>query len=193
MTRWRGDDVGSSGVLGGAVSAIIGIAAVVVAVIALAKAQRHEALLAIGIAAVVVFVLAMLTLLMRKRIGNWKTKRYLREERGIIADMKAALEEVRMDFEAPPEHRDLLDDHIAVVRDVMERIKMIDGINYFTNRAADDISNGTFRSSEPDASLATVIIALIDCDKAEHSYSTIEKQLKSANGWRQYVPKPWRR
>src|SRR5271165_6650953 len=58
MTSWRGD-VSTSGVAGGAVSAVIGIAAVVVAVVALSNSQRHEAFLAIGIAAVVVFVLAV--------------------------------------------------------------------------------------------------------------------------------------
>jgi hypothetical protein len=192
MPRWRGDDVGASGVLGGAASAIIGIAAVVVAVIALANAQRDEALLAIGIAAVVVSVVAMATLLMRKRIGNWKAKRYLTEERGIIADLRAALEEVKKDLEAPSEHRDLPADHIADVRVLVARIKHINGIDYFADRAAEDILHGTFRADKPDASLDTVIIALIDCEKAEYSYNGIEEQLKSGNGWLQHMPKPWR-
>ena len=63
-------DVQNSGTLGGAVTAMIGIAAVVVAVVALSNSQRHEALLAIGISAVVVFILAAIVFFVRTRSGN---------------------------------------------------------------------------------------------------------------------------
>jgi mannitol-specific phosphotransferase system IIBC component len=188
MTSWRGD-VGTSGVLGGTLNAIIGIAAAVVAVIALANSQRHEALLAIGIAAVVVFVLAMVTLFTRKQINLRRAKRYLREERAVIADMKAALQKVQKDLEAPPEQRDLLADHMEAVRRLVARIRVTSGINVCATRVADDISNHRFRPDEPEASHDTVTTALIDCDKAEYGYGEIDERLKSATVLRQRVPK----
>jgi hypothetical protein len=192
MTSWRGD-VGTSGVLGGAVSAIIGIAAVVVAVIALANSQRRQALLVIGIAAVVVFALAMITLLMRKRIKLWHAKRYLGEERGIIVHMQAALQEVQKDLEALPERRALLADHMEAVNRLAARIKRTRGINVLADLVADEIYHSTFRPNEPEASQRTVLGALIRCEKAEYGYSEIEEELKSATAWRQHVPKPTRR
>jgi hypothetical protein len=191
MATWRGD-VGTSGVLGGAVSAIIGIAAVVVAVVALANSQRHEALLAIGISAVVVFVSAVVVFFVRQRIKFKQAKRYLREERGIIADMKAALEEVQKDLEAPPEHRDLLADHIGTVRRIAVLIKQTNGINVIADLVADNILHSTFRETEPKASGHTVSVALISCEKAEYGYRIIENRLNSP-GWRQYMPRLARR
>ena len=188
MATWRGDS-STSGIPGGAVSAIIGVAAVVVAVVALANSQRHEALLAIGIAAAVVFVLAVVVFLVGKRLKLEQARRYLREERGIIADMKAALEEVQKDFEAPPEDPDLLADHIGAVRHIAVLIKQTNGINVNTDLVADNILHGTFRETEPEASGHTVSVALINCEKAEYAYSIIEARLNS----RQYVRKLARR
>jgi hypothetical protein len=187
MATWRGD-VGTSGVIGGTVSAIVGVAAVVVAVVALANSQRHEALLAIGISAVAVFVSAVLVFFVRKRINFKRAERYLREERGIIADMKAALEEVQKDLEAPSEHRDLLADHIGTVRHIAVLIKQTNGINVIADLVADNILHGTFRENEPEASSHTVSVALINCEKAEYGYGIIENRLNSL-GWRQYVPR----
>ena len=191
MASWRGD-AGTSGVPGDAVNAIIGIAAVVVAVIALANSQRHEALLVIGIAAVVVFVLAMATLLTQKRIKVRQARRYLSEERAIIADMRAALEEVQKDLEAPPGQRDLLTSHMEAVRRLVARIQATSDIHALAAGVADAINHSRFRLEEPEESHSTVIDALIRCEKAEYGYGEIEEKLNSAVGWWLHVPRSTR-
>lgn len=145
--------------------------------------------MAIGVAAVVVFVLAAFALLVGNRIKLARAKRYLREERGIIADMKAALEKVQKDLEAQSDHRDLLGDHIGAVRHIAVLIKQTSGINVVADLVADGILHNTFQEAEPGASGRTVTAALIGCEKAEIGYSIIEKRLNSASGWRQYVSK----
>src|ERR1700722_5880471 len=189
MASWRGD-VQNSGALGGAVTAVIGVAAVVVAVVALGHSPRHDALFAIGIAAVVVFVLAAIVFVIRTRRGNQQAIRYLREEQRIIADMKAALEDVQEDLEALPERSGLLKDHMDIVNGLVGRITAITGINELAVKVASQIDGETFRPDEPEESKTTVIVALLKCEKADAGYRHIESQLNSITGWRRYVSKP---
>jgi hypothetical protein len=188
MASWRGD-VQNSSALGGAVTAVIGIAAVVVAVVALSKSQRHEALFAIGIAAVVVFVLAVIVFVIQTRSGNRHARRYLMEELRIITDTRAALKDVQKDLEALPERRGLLEGHMDIVNDLAACITATKGINELAIRVADEIYNEPFRPDEPEESKTTVIVALIKCDKAEIGYRHIEKELNSTAGWRKRVSK----
>jgi hypothetical protein len=192
VASWRGD-VQNSGALGGAVTAVIGVAAVVVAVVALGNSQRHDALLAIGIAAVVVFILAAIVFIVKTRRGNRQAIRYLREEQSIIADMKAALEDVQEDLEALPERGGLLKDHMDIVNGLTARITATKGINELALRVASEIYGEPFRPDEPEASKTTVIVALLKCEKADVGYRHIENELNSITGWRRYVSKPARR
>jgi len=182
MTSWRGD-MGTSDILGGAVTTLIAIAAVVVAVIALSGSQRHQAVVALSITAAVVFILAVIILLVRTRVKTRRARGYVNEERAMVVEMKAALGKVRSDLEALPEHTGSLADDITTVRHLAIDIKTTKDINFLAGQIADQILDKPFKIEEPVASLGTVISALIMCDKAIYGYGKLEGQLKSADGW----------
>jgi hypothetical protein len=182
MTGWRGDQR-ASGILGGAVTLWVAIAAVIVAAFALSVSEQLFAAVAIGIAGAVILVLTMIIAVVRKSISKRSTRSYLHEERALIVEIRQALEIVERDLALPSEHSGLLDADMRTVNRLAAKIKATDGIHPFAINVADYVYNHAFRSQEPDASARTVIGAKESCDKALDGYDQLEQKHTTSGLW----------
>ena len=182
MTAWRGDQR-ASGILGGAVTLWVAVAAVIVAVPALSVSKQLFAAAVIGVAGAVIFGFTLIAMVARKYIQNRRTRRYLKEERALIVEIRQALEIVERDLAPSSERSGSLDADTRTVNQLAAKIKATDGIHPFAINVADYVYNHTFRPQEPDASAGTVIGAKERCDRAFDGYDQLEQERTTAGRW----------
>jgi hypothetical protein len=178
MTSGRDDDR-SSGIWAGALTILVGVAAVIVTALALNAAEQRFAAVAIGIAGAVIFGSALIIVVVRKSIS----KRHLNEERDLIIETGHALEKVKRDLEASSERSGSLDDDMQAVDDLIARIKAIARRGSPAASVAKYMDEHTLRPEEPEMSLRTAIDAKARCARALAVHAHLEPGRGTAGRW----------
>ena len=130
-----------------------------------------------------IFGFTLIAMVARKYIQNRRTRRYLKEERALIVEIRQALEIVERDLAPSSERSGSLDADMRTVNQLAAKIKATDGIHPFAINVADYVYNHTFRPQEPDASAGTVIGAKERCDRAFDGYDQLEQERTTAGRW----------
>ena len=180
MTSGRDEDR-SSGIWVGALTILVGVAAVIVTALALNAAEQRLAAVAIGIAGAVIFGLALIIVVVRKSISKRRTRRYLSEERALIVKLRQALEIVERDLAPSLERSGSLDDDMQAVDDLIARIKATARPGSPAASVAKYMDEHTLRPEEPEVSWRTVIDAKERCARALAVHAHLEPE-RGANG-----------
>jgi hypothetical protein len=182
MTSGRDDDR-SSGIWAGALTILVGVAAVIVTALALNAAEQRFAAVAIGIAGAVIFGSALIIAVVRKSIIKRRTIRQLNEERALIIETRDALEKVKRDLGASSERSDSFDDDIQAVDDLIARIKATARRDSPAASVAKYMDEHPLRPEEPEVSLRTVIDAKGRCARALAVHAHLEPERGTTGRW----------
>ena len=182
MTSGRDDDR-SSGIWVGALTILVGVAAVIVAALALNGAEQRLAAVTIGIAGAVIFCLALIIVVVRKSINNRRTRRQLNEERALIIETGHALEKVKRDLGASSERSGSLKDDMQAVDDLIARIKATARRDSPAASVAGYMDEHTLRPEELEVSLRAITDAKERCARALAVHAHLEPERGTTGRW----------